>query len=415
METIYDIYREALRYHAEPRAGKIGIVPTKPFRSERDFTLAYSPGVAAPVEAIAADPVEVYRYTNKGNAVAILTNGTAVLGLGNAGPLAAKPVMEGKSMSLKVFADVDGFDIELDAEGVDEFVAAARAVAPGFGAILLEDIKAPECFEIEERLQAELPIPVMHDDRHGTAVVVAAAVKNGALLTGRRLERMEVVIAGAGAAATGCAQLFVRMGIRRERIVMCDSRGVVRADRDDLTPQKREFATSRNVSTLAEAMRGADLFVGLSAGGTVNGAMIESMAADPMIFALANPVPEISYEETVAVRPDALTATGRGDYPNQVNNVLAFPYLFRGALDVRAARIDFGMQLAAADALARLAREEVPSSVLRAGLMENLAFGRGYLIPKPYDPRLRTEVTAAVSRAALRSGAAVRVVEPAME
>ncbi len=406
MKTLEQLYHEALRYHAEPQAGKIGVVPTKPYHTEHDLSLAYTPGVAAPVNEIVRDPAAAWRYTSKGNLVAVVTNGTAVLGLGNAGPLAAKPVMEGKAMALKVFADIDAFDIELDAADVDGFVAAATAIASGFGALLLEDIRSPECFEIEERLQKSLSIPVLHDDQHGTAIAVAAAVANGARLTGKSLERLRITIAGAGAAAIGCARMLVAMGVGRERIVMTDSRGVVSRYRDDLTEQKAEFATARRIVSLAEALLDADVFIGLSTGGILTAGMLRTMAHSPLVLALANPEPEISYNEAMLARPDIIFATGRSDYPNQVNNVLVFPYLFRGALDVRATKIDTEMQLAAVEALAALAREEVPTSVLRAGNIEHLAFGRQYILPKPYDPRLKGTISKAVADAAVRSGVA---------
>ena len=403
METIE---QAALRYHSEPRAGKIEVVPTKPHHTQADLSLAYSPGVAEPARAIAADPDDVYRYTNKGNTVAVISNGTAVLGLGNIGPLAAKPVMEGKSMLFKLFAGIDAFDIEADAADAETFIRTVRAIAPTFGGINLEDIKAPECFEIDRRLQEELDIPVMHDDQHGTAVIVAAAILNAMKITGREATRQRVVINGAGAAAIACARFLPQLGIRRENMVLCDSRGVVNRYRRDLNVYKQEFATTRRIATLAEAIDGADIFIGVSKADVLTPEMLRTMAEHPIVLALANPDPEIAYDKAVGSRPDLLFATGRSDLPNQVNNVLGFPYIFRGALDVRARRINEAMKLAATHALAELAREPVPTSVLRAYGLERLEFGRDYLIPKPFDPRLRCAVTTAVARAAMDSGVA---------
>lgn len=403
-----NIELEALRYHSEGRPGKIGVCPTKPSRTQHDLALAYSPGVAAPARAIAADPAEAYRYTGKGNLVAVISNGSAVLGLGDIGALASKPVMEGKSMLFKRFADIDAFDIEVDEPDPEAFIRIVKAIAPTFGGINLEDIKAPECFEIDERLRAELDIPVMHDDQHGTAIIVSAAVINGARIAGKEVARLRTVVNGAGAAAIACARMFLTLGIPREQIVLCDSRGAVTRYRDDLNPQKREFATSRRLSTLAEALHGADLFVGVSKADVVTGEMIRTMAENPVVLALANPDPEIAYDAAMRSRPDIIFATGRSDYPNQVNNVLGFPFLFRGALDVRATAIDDAMKLAAAHALASLARQPVPESVLRAYGLERLEFGRDYLIPKPLDPRLPCVVATAVARAAVDSGIARR-------
>jgi len=401
---------DALRYHSEGRPGKIGIEPTKPAQTQQDLALAYSPGVAAPARAIAADPADAYRYTGKGNLVAVVSNGSAVLGLGNIGPLAAKPVMEGKSMLFKRFAGIDAFDIEVDETDPEKIIGVVKAIAPTFGGINLEDIKAPECFEIDRRLREELDIPVIHDDQHGTAIIVSAAVINGAKIAGKEVAKLRVVVNGAGAAAIACARMFLTLGIPREQIVLCDSRGVVTRYRDDLNPQKREFATSRRLASLAEALHGADLFVGVSKADILTGEMVRTMAGNPMVLALANPDPEIAYDEAMRSRPDIIFATGRSDYPNQVNNVLGFPFLFRGALDVRAAKIDDGMKLAAARALAGLARQPVPESVLRAYALERLEFGRGYLIPKPLDPRLLPVVAVAVARAAVESGVARRPV-----
>ncbi len=402
--------QEALRYHSEGRPGKIGIQPTKPSHTQHDLSLAYSPGVAAPARAIAADAAEAYRYTNKGNLVAVVSNGSAVLGLGNIGALASKPVMEGKSMLFKRFAGIDAFDIEVDETDPETFIRIVKALAPTFGGINLEDIAAPACFEIDRRLREELEIPVIHDDQHGTAIIVSAAIINGAKIAGKEVAKLRVVVNGAGAAAIACARMFLTLGIPREQIVLCDSRGVVTRYRDDLNPQKREFATSRRLASLAEALHGADLFVGVSKADILTGEMVRTMAGNPMVLALANPDPEIAYVEAMRSRPDIIFATGRSDYPNQVNNVLGFPFLFRGALDVRAAKIDDGMKLAAARALAGLARQPVPESVLRAYALKRLEFGRDYLIPKPLDPRLLPVVAVAVARAAVESGGARRPV-----
>ncbi len=399
---------EALRYHSSGRPGKIEVVPTKPHATQRDLALAYSPGVAAPARAIAADPDAAWRYTARGNLVAVVTNGTAVLGLGDIGSQAAKPVMEGKSMLFKVFADIDSFDIEIDARDTETFVETVRQIAPSFGGINIEDIRSPECFEIERRLAEVLDIPVMHDDQHGTAVTVSAALLNALEVAGKRAAEVQVVISGAGAAAIACARLFPALGIRRENMVLCDSRGVIRSDRDDLTPYKRAFATDRPVGALAEALVGADVFLGLSKAGVLTASMLRTMADNPIVLALANPDPEIDRDEALAARRDVIFATGRSDLPNQVNNVLGFPYIFRGALDVRARRIDERMKLAAVRALARLAREPVPSAVLRAYRLDRLEFGRWYLIPKPFDSRLLTSVAPAVAEAAVASGAARR-------
>ena len=399
---------EALRYHSEGHPGKIGICPTKPGRTQHDLALAYSPGVAAPARAIAADPAAAYRYTGKGNLVAVVSDGSAVLGLGNIGALASKPVMEGKSMLFKRFAGIDAFDIEIDEHDPEAFVRIVKALAPTFGGINLEDIKAPECFEIDERLRAELDIPVMHDDQHGTAIIVAAASINGAKIAGKSLEALRIVINGAGAAAIACARMYLALGVPREQMILCDSRGAVTRYRDDLNPQKREFATSRCMTTLAEALHGADLFLGVSKADVLTPTMIRTMADNPIVLALANPDPEIAYDAAMRSRPDIIFATGRSDYPNQVNNVLGFPFLFRGALDVQATKIDDAMMRAAALALAELARQPVPEHVLRAYGIEKLEFGRDYFIPKPLDPRLLGHVATAVARAAVESGVARR-------
>ena len=397
---------DALRYHSEGRPGKIEVIPTKPYDTQRELSLAYSPGVAAPCLEIEKNPLDAYRYTAKGNLVAVISNGTAVLGLGNIGALASKPVMEGKSMLFKTFADVDAFDIEVDAANPDQFVETVRRIAPTFGGINLEDIKAPECFEIEERLRNELDIPVMHDDQHGTAIITSAALLNGLELSGKEIGEARVVINGAGAAAISCARLFLAVGIRREHIVLCDSRGAVTSHRTDLTPVKREFATDLPFKTLEEALHGADVFLGVSKAGVLTPAMIRTMNHDPLVMALANPDPEIAYDEAMTSRPDIIFATGRSDYPNQVNNVLGFPYIFRGALDVGARKIDEPMKIAAAHAIAALAKEPVPHEVLEAYGVRELHFGKDYLIPKPLDRRLIVSVAPAVARAAMESGAA---------
>ena len=406
MDTKNKLDEAALRYHSEGRPGKIEVTATKPHRSQQDLALAYSPGVAAPSRAISADPEKVYDYTGRGNLVAVISNGTAVLGLGNIGPLAAKPVMEGKSMLFKIFADIDSFDIEVNETDPEAFVRTVKAIAPTFGGINLEDIKAPECFEIEARLREELDIPLMHDDQHGTAIISSAALLNGAQIAGKSLDAMRVVVNGAGAAAIACARLFVSLGIRREHIILCDSHGVVTVYREDINAMKREFATDRRISTLAEAIRGADVFLGVSKADVLTAEMLRTMSANPIVMALANPDPEIAYETAVTSRPDIIFATGRSDYPNQVNNVLGFPYIFRGALDVGATKINEAMKLAAAHALADLTRQPVPESVLKIYGLEHLEFGREYLIPKPYDPRLLSAVSTAVAKAAVASGIA---------
>ena len=408
MDTKSKLDEAALRYHSEGHPGKIGVVPTKPYQTPYDLSLAYSPGVAAPSRAIAARADDVYTYTGKGNLVAVISNGTAVLGLGNIGPLAAKPVMEGKSMLFKTYAGIDAFDIEVDATDPEEFIRAVKAIAPTFGGINLEDIKAPECFEIETRLREELDIPLMHDDQHGTAIISSAALLNGAKIAGKELSQLRVVVNGAGAAAIACAKLFVALGVRHGNVTLCDSHGVVTIYRSDINHMKREFATTRKISTLAEAVQDADVFLGVSKADTLKPEMLRTMAPNPIVMALANPDPEIAYETAMNTRPDIIFATGRSDYPNQVNNVLGFPYIFRGALDVRATKINEAMKLAAAHALADLTREEVPASVLEAYGVEKMEFGRDYLIPKPLDPRLLTRVSTAVARAAVESGVARR-------
>lgn len=397
----------ALLYHEQGKPGKIEVVPTKPYRTQTDLSLAYSPGVAEPCLEIQKNPQDAYRYTNKGNLVAVISNGTAVLGLGDIGAVSGKPVMEGKSLLFKIYAGVDAFDIEVDEKDPEKFIQAVKAIAPTFGGINLEDIKAPECFEIERRLKEELDIPVMHDDQHGTAIISAAGLLNALEVAGKRIEDVKLVVNGAGAAAISCTRLYCSFGLRRENIVMLDSKGAITTERTDLNEQKAEFATSRtDVHTLADAIKGADVFVGLSKGNVLTQDMVRSMAEKPIIFALANPVPEISYEDAKAARPDVLMSTGRTDYPNQINNVIGFPYIFRGALDTAATAINEEMKQAAARAIADLARRPVPDIVNRAYHVRNFTFGPDYFIPKPVDPRLITEVSMAVAKAAMESGVA---------
>ncbi|MCL6295373.1 NADP-dependent malic enzyme [Jejuia spongiicola] len=398
--------REALIYHAKPTPGKIKVVPTKKYASQRDLSLAYSPGVAEPCLEIEKDKNNAYRYTAKGNLVAVISNGTAVLGLGNIGPEASKPVMEGKGLLFKIFADIDVFDIEVDTENVDEFIATVKNIAPTFGGINLEDIKAPEAFEIERRLKEELDIPVMHDDQHGTAIISAAALLNAVELAEKKLEKVKIVISGAGAAAISCSRLYQACGVKRENMVMLDSKGVIRNDRESLSTEKAEFATHRKIDTLDEAMKDADVFIGLSMPDIVTPDMLLTMAKNPIVFAMANPNPEIKYNTAIATRKDIIMATGRSDHPNQVNNVLGFPFIFRGALDVRATKINEAMKMAAVKALARLAKEPVPEQVNIAYGETRLTFGKEYIIPKPFDPRLIAEVPPAVAKAAMESGIA---------
>lgn len=399
--------REALLYHAKPKPGKVEVVPTKKYATQRDLSLAYSPGVAEPCLEIDKEVNNVYKYTNKGNLVAVISNGTAVLGLGNIGPEASKPVMEGKGLLFKIFADIDVFDIEINSENVDEFVDTVKRIAPTFGGINLEDIKAPEAFEIECRLKDELDIPVMHDDQHGTAIISAAALLNALEITGKKIEEVSIVISGAGAAAVSCTRLYKAFGARSENIVMLDSKGVIRKDREDLTSEKSEFATARKIDTLEEAMKDADVFLGLSIADIVTPEMLKTMAKDPIVFAMANPDPEIGYDLAVATRDDIIMATGRSDHPNQVNNVLGFPFIFRGALDVRATKINEAMKMAAVEALAALAKEPVPEQVNIAYGETKLNFGKEYIIPKPFDPRLIAAVPPAVAKAAMDSGVAL--------
>lgn len=398
--------KEALLYHSQPTPGKIKIVPTKKYATQRDLSLAYSPGVAEPCLEIAENKNDVYKYTTKGNLVAVISNGTAVLGLGNIGPEASKPVMEGKGLLFKIFADIDVFDIEVDSEDIDEFIETVKNIAPTFGGINLEDIKAPEAFEIERRLKEELDIPVMHDDQHGTAIISAAALLNALEITGKKIEKVKMVVSGAGAAAISCSRLYNAFGVKRENIVMLDSRGVIRNDRKELSSQKAEFATDRKIDSLEEAMKNADVFIGLSKGNIVTPKMLRSMAKDPIVFAMANPDPEIAYSLAIDTRDDIIMATGRSDHPNQVNNVLGFPFIFRGALDVRATTINEPMKMAAVKALAKLAKDAVPEQVNIAYGETKLAFGKDYIIPKPFDPRLISSVPPAVARAAMESGVA---------
>lgn len=403
---------DALRYHEGKRPGKIEVVPTKPYFTQNDLSLAYSPGVAEPCLEIQKNPQDAYRYTDKGNLVAVISNGTAVLGLGNIGALSGKPVMEGKGLLFKIYAGIDVFDIEVDESNPDKFVEAVKAIAPTFGGINLEDIKAPECFEIERRLKEELDIPVMHDDQHGTAIISAAGMLNALEVNGKDISTIKVVVNGAGAAAISCARLYVALGVKKENIVMLDSKGVINTKRERLTPEKIEFATTRDdIHTLEEAIVGADLFLGLSKGNILTKEMVRSMASDPIVFALANPVPEISYEDAIESRPDVLMSTGRSDYPNQINNVIGFPYIFRGALDTAATAINEEMKLAAVRAIADLAKQPVPEIVNEVYHVNNLTFGREYFIPKPVDPRLLTEVSAAVARAAIESGVARKSID----
>ena len=401
-----EINSQALEYHASFPAGKFEVKPTKPLENQHDLSLAYTPGVATPCLEIQADAHKAYDYTGKGNLVAVITNGTAVLGLGNIGALAGKPVMEGKAVLFKKLSGVDAIDIEVDTTDVDEFCRTVRNIAPTFGGINLEDIKAPECFEIERRLKEEGDIPLMHDDQHGTAIISAAALLNALEIAGKKIEDVRLVVNGAGAAAIACTKMYVSLGLRKENIVMCDSKGVVRADRTDLNEYKREFATARDLHCLAEAMTDADAFVGFSKAGTVSREMVKSMAEHPVIIAMANPVPEIGYYEAKEARPDAIMATGRSDYPNQVNNVSGFPYIFRGALDTHSTAINEVMKHAAVKAIAELAKEPVPEIVLKEAGAEQLHFGPDYIIPIALDPRLLDRVSIAVAKAAMESGVA---------
>ena len=402
----------ALHYHEQGKPGKIEVVPTKPHSTQTDLSLAYSPGVAEPCLEIEKNPQDAYRYTAKGNLVAVISNGTAVLGLGDIGALAGKPVMEGKGLLFKIYSGIDVFDIEVNEKDPEKFIQAVKAIAPTFGGINLEDIKAPECFEIERRLKEELDIPVMHDDQHGTAIISSAGLLNALEVAGKKIEDVRIVVNGAGASAVSCTKLYVSLGARLENIVMLDSKGVISKDRTDLNEQKRYFATSRtDIHTLEEAIKGADVFLGLSRGNVLSKDMVRSMAPSPIVFALANPVPEISYEDAMDSRPDVLMATGRSDYPNQINNVIGFPYIFRGALDTGATAINEEMKLAAVRAIAGIAKQPVPDVVNEAYHVNNLTFGPSYFIPKPVDPRLITEVSMAVAKAAMESGVARKPIE----
>ena len=401
----------ALAYHAQGKPGKIEVVPTKPYSTQYDLSLAYSPGVAEPCLEIQKNPDDAYKYTSKGNLVAVISNGTAVLGLGDIGAVSGKPVMEGKGLLFKIYGGIDVFDIEINEKDPERFIQAVKAIAPTFGGINLEDIKAPECFEIERRLKAELDIPVMHDDQHGTAIISSAGLLNALEVAGKRIEDVKIVVNGAGAAAISCTKLYVSLGARKENILMLDSKGVITDDRSGLNEQKREFATSRrDVHSLEEAVRGADVFLGLSKGNVLTQDMVRSMAKDPIVFALANPVPEITYEDAMAARPDVLMSTGRSDYPNQINNVIGFPYIFRGALDTASTSINEEMKLAAVHAIADLAKKPVPDVVNQVYHVNNFTFGRDYFIPKPVDPRLITDVSTAVAKAAIASGVARKTI-----
>ncbi len=397
---------DALAYHSQGRSGKIEVVPTKPHSSQRDLSLAYSPGVAEPCLEIEKDPQTAYDYTSKGNLVAVISNGTAVLGLGDIGAIAGKPVMEGKGLLFKIFAGIDVFDIEVNEKDPEKFIKVVKAISPTFGGINLEDIKAPECFEIEERLKNELDIPIMHDDQHGTAIISACGLLNALELNGKKIEDIRIVVNGAGAAANSCTLLYIALGARPENIVMLDSKGVINTSRSDLNDRKKPFATTRNISTLEEAVKDADMFLGLSVADVLTPDMLRSMSSDPIVFALANPNPEISYELAMGSREDIIFATGRSDYPNQINNVLGFPYIFRGALDVRATCINEEMKVATVYALAELTKKAVPDVVNAAYSIKKLSFGRDYIIPKPLDPRLLTTVAPAVAKAAMESGVA---------
>ncbi|MBO7660732.1 MAG: NADP-dependent malic enzyme, partial [Bacteroidaceae bacterium] len=401
----------ALQYHQNGRPGKIEVKPTKAYRTQTDLSLAYSPGVAYPCLEIQNNPDDAYKYTDKGNLVAVISNGTAVLGLGDIGAMSGKPVMEGKGLLFKIYGGIEVFDIEVNEKDPEKFCEAVEKIAPTFGGINLEDIKAPECFYIEERLKRTLDIPVMHDDQHGTAIISAAGLKNALEVNGKDISKVRIVVNGAGAAAISCTKLYEALGARRENILMLDSKGVITSDRENLTEQKKYFATDRrDVRTLEEAVNGADVFVGLSKGNVLTKDMVKTMAKDPVIFALANPVPEISYEDAMEARPDTLMSTGRTDYPNQINNVIGFPYIFRGALDVHASAINEEMKMAAVHAIADLAKQPVPDVVNDVYKVNNLKFGRDYFIPKPVDPRLISEVSAAVAKAAIDSGVARRTI-----
>ena len=401
---------EALRYHAEGKPGKIEVVPTKPYSTQMDLSLAYSPGVAEPCLEIEKNPLDAYKYTSKGNLVAVISNGTAVLGLGDIGPLAGKPVMEGKGLLFKIFAGIDVFDIEVNEKDPDKFIETVKVIAPTFGGINLEDIKAPECFKIETRLKEELDIPVMHDDQHGTAIISGAGLINALEIAGKKIEDVKIVVNGAGAASISCTKLYIMLGAKKENIIMCDSKGVISTHRTDLNESKKFFATDRDIKTLAEAVVGADVFLGLSVANVLTKEMVRSMNTNPIVFALANPTPEISYADAMASRDDIIFATGRSDYPNQINNELGFPYIFRGALDTHAKAINEEMKLAAVYAIAELAKEPVPDVVNAAYKLKRTTFGRDYILPKALDPRLLTRVSCAVAKAAIESGVSRRTI-----
>ncbi|PKP17247.1 MAG: NADP-dependent malic enzyme, partial [Bacteroidetes bacterium HGW-Bacteroidetes-22] len=409
METKPDkssITKDALTYHSAWRPGKIEVKPTKPYNTQRELSLAYTPGVALPCLEIEKNPEDVYKYTAKGNLVAVISNGTAVLGLGDIGAAAGKPVMEGKGLLFKIYADIDVFDIEVDEKDPDKLIEIVKAISPTFGGINLEDIKAPECFEIEERLKEMLEIPIMHDDQHGTAIITSAGLLNALQINDKKIDEIKIVVSGAGAAAVSCTKLYIMLGAKPENIIMLDSKGVLRADRTDLNSRKQQFVTTRDLFTLEDALKGADMFLGLSKGGALKKEWLHHMNPNAIVFALANPVPEIGYEEALETRPDLIMATGRSDFPNQINNVLGFPYIFRGALDVRATKINDAMKLAAAHALAALAKEPVPEEVHLAHGISNLKFGTDYIIPKPNDHRLIERVAPAVALAAMETGVA---------
>lgn len=397
---------DALLYHSRGRKGKVEVIPTKPYSTQFDLSMAYTPGVAYPCLEIEKNPDDAYLYTAKGNLVAVISNGTAVLGLGDIGTLAGKPVMEGKGLLFKVFADVDVFDIEVDEKDPEKLIEICAKIAPTFGGINLEDIKAPECFEVETRLKEMLNIPVFHDDQHGTAIISAAGMLNAVEILGKKPEEIKMVVCGAGASANSCTRLYTALGVKKENVVMVDSKGVINRKRKDLNKYKQQWITDRDIETLADAVKGADLFLGLSVADMLTPAMLKTMAPNPIVFAMANPNPEISYEDATATRDDLIFATGRSDYPNQINNVLGFPFIFRGALDVRATTINEEMKLAATKALAQLAKEPVPASVLKAYSVDKLEFGRQYIIPKPLDPRLISRVASAVAKAAIDTGVA---------
>ena len=402
-----ELERKALEYHMRGGvSGKVSVVPTKPCRTAEDLALAYTPGVAKPVLKIAENAEEAYKYTSKGNLVAVISNGTAILGLGNRGALASKPVMEGKGVLFKRFADIDVFDIEVNEKDPEKLIEIVAAISPTFGGINLEDIKGPECFRIEKELIERCDIPVFHDDQHGTAIIATAGLMNAAEITGRKMEEMKVVVNGAGAAGISCARMFIAAGVRKENVVMLDSHGVIWKGREGLTAEKEEFAAETGKRTLAEAVEGADVFMGLSVAGCLSGEMLKTMKRDPIVFAMANPDPEITPEEAKAAREDVIMATGRSDYPNQINNVLGFPFIFRGALDVRAKRITEGMKMAASRALAALAKEDVPEEVREAYGGESFTFGREYIVPKPFDPRVIEWEAVAVAKAACEEGVA---------